>query len=99
MKLIEIEPVKHELIKVLIVKTRYMWGEDYDNQLIKNRDKDGGWWKYRREEYNNGDYTWFRMFGGDTTASTKDSVILEKWYQNNFYKKNKSQIFSKPFNI
>jgi hypothetical protein len=42
---------------------------------------DGGWWKYRREEWENGDFTWIRMFGGEVDARKEDVVILESWYQ------------------
>lgn len=76
-----IEPIEQKVKKIFYVKTRYMWGKEYDQRLIDGKDKDGGWWKYRREECENGDFTWIRMFGGEVEARKEDVVILESWYQ------------------
>jgi hypothetical protein len=76
-----IEPIEQKVKKIFYVKTRYMWGKDYDQRLIDAKDKDGGWWKYRREEWENGDFTWIIMFGGEVEARKEDIVILESWYQ------------------
>lgn len=79
-----IGPIEQKFKKIFYVKTRYMWGKDYDKQLIDGKYKDGGWWKYRREESENGDFKWFQIFGGDVEARKEDVIILESWYQKNY---------------
>ena len=76
-----IEPIEQKVKKIFYVKTRYMWGKEYDQKLIDGKYKDGGWWKYRREEWESGDFTWIQMFGGEVQARKEDVVILESWYQ------------------
>ena len=76
-----IEAIEQKVKTIFYVKTRSMWGKDYDKRLIDGKYEDGGWWKYRREEWENGDFKWIQMFGGEVEARKEDVVILESWYQ------------------
>lgn len=80
-----IEPIGQKVKTIFYVNTRFMWGKEFDQKLIDGKDKYGGWWKYRREEWENGDFTWIRMFGGEVEAKKEDVIILESWYQKTIF--------------
>jgi hypothetical protein len=81
-----IEPVNIRTKKIIYVKTRYMWGKDYDKKLVDGGREDGGWMTYQREEWDDGSFEWVRTFGGYVTANDEDRLILESWYQSTFLK-------------